>query len=55
MLYNYQEVKENGGGGYMRILTVNPKKRTVQVQTYSPYFDDWKQGENEQFAISNLF
>ena len=54
-LYNYQEVKQAGGGGYMRILTIDPGKRTMDVKTYSPYFDEWKTGEKEQLTISNLF
>ena len=55
MLYNYQEVKANGGGGYVRILTVDPGKRTVQVETYSPYLDAYKTGEKEAFVLNDLF
>ncbi len=51
MLYNYQEVQADDGGGYMRILTVDMQKHTLTVKTYSPYLDDWKTGEAEQFVL----
>lgn len=55
MMYNYQEVKKDGGGGYLRLLTVDTGKRTMEVKTYSPYFDAYKTGENEQFTIERLY
>lgn len=54
-LYNYQEIKKDGGGGYFRLLTIDPINRNMQVKTYSPYFDDWKTGEAEQFTVENVF
>ena len=55
LLYNYQEVDKDDGGGYLRLLTVDPGKRTLRVRTYSPYLDDWKTGEKEDFTLTDVF
>lgn len=55
MLYNYQEVSSDGGGGYMRILRFDPGARTVSVKTYSPSLDQYKTGADEAFVIENAF
>ncbi len=55
MLYNYQEVASDGGGGYLRILTFDIAARSVSVKTYSPSLDQYKTGADEGFVIENAF
>lgn len=40
LLADYQGT-ENGGNGYMRIFTVREKEKILQVQTYSPYLEQF--------------
>lgn len=57
MLANYQEgVKgsENGGNGYLRLITVNPEANTVEVKTYSPYLDKYMTEPQQQFEFQNV-
>ena len=57
MLANYQEgVKgsEKGGSGYLRLITVNPKAKTVEVKTYSPYLDKYMTDPKQQFIFENV-
>lgn len=57
MLANYQsgvEGSENGGNGFLRILTINPRHRTVSVQTYSPYLDVYKSETHQEFTFKNV-
>src|SRR5690606_35103409 len=44
MLANFQggvEGSVNGGNGFLRILTIDPKMNTIDVKTYSPYVDEY--------------
>lgn len=42
MLANYQRpARADGGGGYLRLLRFLPDGKTVEVKTYSPWYDDW--------------
>lgn len=41
MLVDYQ-TQDNGGNGFMRLLTVCESTRTLKVQTYSPYLDRYE-------------
>jgi 3',5'-cyclic AMP phosphodiesterase CpdA len=52
ILANYQEgVKgsEKGGNGFLRIVTV--KKRTIEVQTYSPWLNIFRTEPDQQFTL----
>jgi 3',5'-cyclic AMP phosphodiesterase CpdA len=55
MLANYQTGVEPdrgpGGGGYFRILEFQPDGATVEVKTYSPWFDQWLEDEANQFTL----
>ena len=50
MLCNYQNpiVSDLGGGGWLRLLTVNPDG-TVQVKSYSPIYNTWNTAADHQF------
>ncbi|MDR0542864.1 MAG: metallophosphoesterase [Dysgonamonadaceae bacterium] len=57
MLANYQEgVKDttSGGNGFMRILTIDVENKTIDVKTYSPYVNQYKIAENQQFVFQNV-
>jgi hypothetical protein len=52
MLSDYQWL--NGpyfGYGYLRVLQFNFAKKTIQVQTYSPYMDDYLTDDANQFTL----
>lgn len=40
LLADYQAMPD-GGGGYIRLLTIDERKKTLTVTTYSPYYDDY--------------
>jgi hypothetical protein len=50
MLSNYQTT-ENGGNGYMRILSVHPATASIEVRTYSPYLRQSLTDANNQFTV----
>ena len=57
MLANYQsEVKgsTNGGNGYLRILDMDFKKKTLNVRTYSPYSGSYLETPGQHFLIRNV-
>ncbi len=57
MLANYQEgVKGSvkGGNGWLRILDMDFKKKTMKVQTYSPYLNQYLEAPGQQFIIKNV-
>lgn len=57
MLANYQKWvigSENGGNGYLRLITINTKKQTVSVKSYSPYVNKYKTEPDQQFLIENV-
>ncbi len=41
-----------GGGGYLRIMRFSPRRRTVAVETYSPYLNEFKRDPDNQFEVS---
>ncbi|MBN1306138.1 MAG: metallophosphoesterase [Anaerolineales bacterium] len=51
MLSDYQDM-ENGGNGYLRILTFHPNTDLVTVTTYSPYLDAYLTDDDNQFQLS---
>jgi hypothetical protein len=57
MLANFQsEVKGSvrGGNGWLRILDMDFKKKTLQVRTYSPYINQYKEEPAHSFMIRNV-
>ena len=50
VLADYQGM-ENGGDGYLRIMTFVPKEDTILVRTYSPARDDYLTGAKSEFAL----
>ncbi len=57
LLANYQsgvEGSENGGNGFLRIVKIHPRKKTVSVKTYSPYLDVYKIEAHQQFSFENV-
>jgi hypothetical protein len=57
MLANYQEGVRGsvkGGNGWLRILTMNYKKRTLSVQTYSPYIKEFKKDAAHNFVLREV-
>ena len=57
MLANYQEgVKGSvkGGNGWLRILDMDFKKKTLSVATYSPYIGQFINDLQQQFKIRNV-
>lgn len=57
MLANYQQGvigTENGGNGFLRLVTVNTKRRTISVKSYSPYLNKYKTEPDQQFVIEHV-
>ena len=57
MLYNFQDDKKYGLG-YLRILTFDPRDRSLSVTTYSPWFDDYnyyKDETRDTFTLENAW
>ncbi|TLD71081.1 metallophosphoesterase [Phragmitibacter flavus] len=61
ILANYQDnspnkggtvmpAKGHGGGGFMRLMQFHPDGKTVQMKTYSPWYDQWLTEPNQQFS-----
>lgn len=48
---NYQ-MNSKGGGGYLRIVQVDPVMKTARVSTYSPYLDRTKYDGGNQFTLN---
>ncbi|MEN3324976.1 metallophosphoesterase [Mariniflexile soesokkakense] len=57
MLANYQKnVKgvEKGDSGYLRIIKVDKKEKTISVKTYSPWLDTYKTEPEHEFVFNNV-
>ncbi len=57
MLANYQSGvigSVNGGNGFLRILTIDPAASRIEVQTYSPYIDEYKTEPDQQFVFEDV-
>ena len=50
MLVNYQ-MQPLGGEGYLRLLEFLPDGQTVQVKSYSPFYEQYKTDEQNQFIF----
>jgi hypothetical protein len=53
MLANYQDL-ENGGNGYMRLVTCHTGRGVVDVRTYSPYLDKYLDDSENQFEYDDV-
>lgn len=51
LLSDYQDM-ENGGNGYLRIMTFQPSIDKIQIATYSPYLDDFLSDNENEFELS---
>lgn len=54
MLANYQsgvQGSENGGNGFLRLVTIDTHAKTIAVKTYSPYLDAYKTEPNQEFVF----
>ena len=51
LLANYQTLPE-GGGGWLRLLTIDPEAEEVTVTTYSPWLDRFKNDPENAFSFS---
>ena len=56
MLANYQFL-EHGGQGWLRILVFKPREGKLEVSTYSPWLDKFREEPDQRFEldISHLF
>lgn len=57
MLANFQsgvEGSENGGNGYLRLLTIDPVGGSISVKTYSPYLDKFNRTSQHEFRFNNV-
>lgn len=52
LMSNYTPKWGYGGGGYIRLLRFLPDKRTLQVRTYSPWYDDELTDSQSRFDIA---
>ena len=50
--YNIDASDYYGGAGYLRVLQFDYGKKTIQVQTYSPYLDGYLTDAENQFSLS---
>jgi 3',5'-cyclic AMP phosphodiesterase CpdA len=53
LIADYQN-STRGGNGYLRLLTVDEKNRTLSVKTYSPYVNQYNcfSAEQDEFSLS---
>lgn len=57
MLANYQsgvEGSENGGNGFLRMVKIDPRKRTIAIKTYSPYLDAYNRDAHQEFVFEGV-
>lgn len=53
MLANYQ-MNTNGGDGFLRIVKCFPESGNVTVESYSPYTNQYKTADNQQFEFTGV-
>ena len=51
LLSDYQS-RTNGGNGWIRIMTFSPANNTIDVQTYSPWLDQFETDDDSKFTLS---
>ena len=54
MLANYQRMRPTNGNGFLRLYEFHPDGQTIQVRTYSPYWDLYKTDTQNQFTLKIL-
>ena len=57
MLANYQKNivgVEKGDSGYLRIIKVDKKEKSISVKTYSPWFNQFRTEPEHQFMFKNV-
>lgn len=52
MLSDYQN--EHLGNGWLRLVTIDPAAQSISVQTYSPYLDQYKTNDANQFSFTGV-
>lgn len=50
LLSDYQ-FDDHGGSGKLRIMTLHPDTGDFEVQTYSPYYDEWYETSDAHFTL----
>lgn len=50
VLANYQ-MKENGGNGWLRLMTFHPAENSIRVRTYSPFLDRYAEDDQNHFEL----
>lgn len=51
VLADYQ-ARENAGSGRLRIMTFDPERDEIRVQTYSPYLDSYEADADSDFVLT---
>ena len=51
LLSDYQG-RTNGGNGWLRVMTFSPANGTIQVQTYSPWLNQFETDADSQFTLT---
>jgi hypothetical protein len=51
MLVNYQRMRPTNGNGFLRLYEFLPDGKTIQVRSYSPYWDSYKTDVQNQFVL----
>ncbi len=54
MCADYQETWSNGLFGHVRLVTVDPDRKTISVQSYSPYMNHSGTGPRSRFSFENV-
>ncbi len=57
MLANFQsgvQGAENGGNGFLRLVTIDTHAKTIAVKTYSPHVDAYKTEPNQAFTFDSV-
>jgi hypothetical protein len=57
ILANYQsgvEGSENGGNGFLRIISIDVRNSELSVKTYSPYLKKYKTEPDQQFSFKEV-
>ncbi|MEW5827372.1 MAG: DNRLRE domain-containing protein [Chloroflexota bacterium] len=50
LLADYQ-IRQIGGGGWLRVMEFSPADNAIHVKTYSPYLNQWEVDANSDFML----
>ena len=50
--YQTNDSKRHGGDGFLRILSFFPSREQIEVKTFSPYLNEFKEGPDSEFVLS---